>query len=198
MVKPTIALITAVWKRPELTGLVLNRFKNIKFELSNKINLELIAVGSEGDVSRRLCESRGFFYVEYENVQQTLPDLRLHETKIASELQRNSINLDNQEKEIERANSAVEEIQIRVEDNLDDTLFSQPLTIELDAPEEWVGANIEIISDTTETRQVHPNDTKLYFNTIPNGEITRLVKVDVEGSFSSPFSFSPSLSFMDE
>ena len=40
MDKPTIALITAVWKRPELTGLVLNRFKNIKFELSNKINLE--------------------------------------------------------------------------------------------------------------------------------------------------------------
>jgi|TARA_B100000315_G_scaffold141551_1_gene130581 hypothetical protein len=68
MDKPTIALITAVWKRPELTGLVLNRFKNIKFELSNKINLELIAVGSEGDASRRLCESRGFFYVEYENV----------------------------------------------------------------------------------------------------------------------------------
>ena len=58
-------------------------------------------------------------------------------------------------------------------------MFSQPLTIELDVPEEWVGANIEIISDTTETRQVHPNHTKLYFNTIPNGEITRLVKVDV-------------------
>lgn len=75
--------------------------------------------------------------------------------------------------------NGVEEIQIRVEDDLDDTLFSQPLTIELDVPEEWVGANIEIISDTTETRQVHPNHTKLYFNTIPNGEITRLVKVDV-------------------
>ena len=60
MDKPTIVLITAVWKRPELTGLVLNRFKNIKVELSNKIKLALITVGSEGDVSRRLCETRFF------------------------------------------------------------------------------------------------------------------------------------------
>ena len=40
--------------------------------------------------------------VEYEKVQQVLPDLRLEENKIASELQRLSINLDNQEKEIYR------------------------------------------------------------------------------------------------
>jgi len=53
--------------------------------------------------------------IEYENVQQSLPDMRLEEGKIASELQRNTINLDNQEKEIERANTAVEEIQIRIE-----------------------------------------------------------------------------------
>ena len=53
--------------------------------------------------------------VEYENVQQSLPDMRLEEGKIASELQRNTINLDNQEKEIDRANTAVEEIQIRIE-----------------------------------------------------------------------------------
>ena len=53
--------------------------------------------------------------VEYENIQQSLPDMRLEEGKIASELQRNTINLDNQEKEIDRANTAVEEIQIRIE-----------------------------------------------------------------------------------
>jgi chromosome segregation protein len=53
--------------------------------------------------------------IEYEKVQQSLPKMRLEEGKIASELQRNTINLDNQEKEIERANTAVEEIQIRIE-----------------------------------------------------------------------------------
>ena len=52
--------------------------------------------------------------VDYENIQQALPDLRTQENNIASELQRNSINLDNQEKEIERAKNAVEEIQIRI------------------------------------------------------------------------------------
>ena len=53
--------------------------------------------------------------VGYEKVQQTLPDLRLEENKIASELQRLTINLDNQEKEIYRANNAVEETKIRIE-----------------------------------------------------------------------------------
>jgi len=53
--------------------------------------------------------------IEYENIQQTLPDLRLEENKISSELQRLTINLDNQEKEIYRANTAVEETQIRIE-----------------------------------------------------------------------------------
>ena len=53
--------------------------------------------------------------IEYEKVQQSLPDIRLEENKIASELQRNTINLDNQEKEIERANITSEEIRIRIE-----------------------------------------------------------------------------------
>ena len=52
--------------------------------------------------------------VQHENILQTLPGLRLQENKIASELQKNSINLNNQEKEIERANAAVEQIQIRI------------------------------------------------------------------------------------
>ncbi len=53
--------------------------------------------------------------VDYEKAQQTLPDLRLEENKIASELQRLTIDLGNQEKEIYRANTAVEETQIRIE-----------------------------------------------------------------------------------
>ena len=53
--------------------------------------------------------------VEHENVQQSLPEIRSQESYLAAELQKNTINFNNQEKEIERANSAVEEIQIRSE-----------------------------------------------------------------------------------
>jgi len=53
--------------------------------------------------------------IEYEDVQQALPDMRLKESQIASELQKHTINLENQEKEINRANNAVEETQIRIE-----------------------------------------------------------------------------------
>ena len=41
--------------------------------------------------------------------------MRLKESQIAAALQKTTINLDNQEKEIERANSAVEETQIRIQ-----------------------------------------------------------------------------------
>ncbi len=53
--------------------------------------------------------------IEYEKVQEILPNLRLEENKIASELQKNTINLENQEKEIERANIAVDETKVRIE-----------------------------------------------------------------------------------
>ena len=53
--------------------------------------------------------------VGYEKIQQSLPDMRTEENKIAAQLQRNTIDYDNQEKEIERANSAADEIQIRIE-----------------------------------------------------------------------------------
>ena len=53
--------------------------------------------------------------VDYEKVQESLPNMRLKESQIASELQKYTINLDNQEKEIDRANSAVEETQIRIQ-----------------------------------------------------------------------------------
>ena len=68
MSRRRVALITAVWKRHQLTTLVLNRFRNIKDELADTIDVKLIAVGSEGDASRQLCENHGFTYVEQDNM----------------------------------------------------------------------------------------------------------------------------------
>jgi len=58
--------------------------------------------------------------IEYEKIQELLPNLRLKESQIASELQKNSINLENQEKEIDRANTAVEETKIRIQQIMND------------------------------------------------------------------------------
>nr|WP_317264515.1 tetratricopeptide repeat protein [Arthrospira sp. SH-MAG29] len=62
-----IIIYTCVWGRPELTRIVLSYYADIKRELSGKINLELLAVGSEGDASRKLCQECGFDYLEYPN-----------------------------------------------------------------------------------------------------------------------------------
>jgi hypothetical protein len=57
-----IAIITTIWKRPELTKIVLNYYLQFK----DKYNLELICVGSEGDISRKLA--KGWHYIEYKNL----------------------------------------------------------------------------------------------------------------------------------
>lgn len=62
-----IVILTCVWKRPELTKVVLLYYEHLKRELAGKINLELLAVGSERDISRNLCQECGFDYLEYPN-----------------------------------------------------------------------------------------------------------------------------------
>lgn len=64
---PSIALLTCMWQRPELTRLVFNNYASIQNRLRGILDLHLIAVGSEGTASRDLAEERGFTYVEYAN-----------------------------------------------------------------------------------------------------------------------------------
>ena len=58
--------------------------------------------------------------IEYEKIQQTLPELREQESKTTAELQRNSLILENQETEIHRSNTSADEINIRIEQINDD------------------------------------------------------------------------------
>ena len=67
--------------------------KNKHFQLENLVSDKTQIVASNS--------------IEYENIQQQLPRLRQQESKAASELLKNSIRLDTQEKEIERANTRV-------------------------------------------------------------------------------------------
>jgi tetratricopeptide (TPR) repeat protein len=63
-----IVIYTCVWSRPELTRVVLSHYSDLQKQLSGKIQLELLAVGSEGETSRQVCESCGFDYLEYPNL----------------------------------------------------------------------------------------------------------------------------------
>ena len=58
--------------------------------------------------------------IEYEEIQQKLPELRTKENKITGELQKNSLNLESQEVEIQRANTAADDINVRIEQINDD------------------------------------------------------------------------------
>jgi hypothetical protein len=69
MSMPRITVTTAVWQRHDLTNYVLSKYhalqKNSKL---TGVELSLVAVGSEGAVSKKICESNGFTYVEAPNM----------------------------------------------------------------------------------------------------------------------------------
>jgi hypothetical protein len=62
-----LVVATTVWKRPELTAAVLAHYKDVKDSLADCLELSLMAVGSEGALSREICERNGFMYHEHEN-----------------------------------------------------------------------------------------------------------------------------------
>ncbi len=74
----------------------------------NKIKLQSNVVNDQTQIVAQLN-------VQYEKVQENLPNLRQKESTTASELQKYTLNLENQEKEIERANIAVDETKVRIE-----------------------------------------------------------------------------------
>lgn len=65
--RPRIVLLTCVWQRHTLTEIILGNYSDIKDKISEDIDLILVAVGSEDDISRNLCEKHGFKYYEHPN-----------------------------------------------------------------------------------------------------------------------------------
>ncbi len=70
-------------------------------------------------------------------------------------------------------------LPLRVEDGLDDAVFNHPLTIKLDLPEDWIGTHIELRAATTVLDSLYSDDQRLYFDTLPDNRLYRLVKLDV-------------------
>lgn len=62
-----VVVATTLWKRPALTQIVLAHYRHLQQQLSARVELILMAVGSEGHASRELCERHGFDYIETDN-----------------------------------------------------------------------------------------------------------------------------------
>lgn len=65
--RPTIVIVTCMWRRPKITAHALLRYARAKAALDGILDLEMIVVGSEGKPSRRLAEGKGWRYVERAN-----------------------------------------------------------------------------------------------------------------------------------
>jgi len=63
-----LAAITAVWKRAELTDLVLAYYAAMRRDLAGRLELEVVVAGSEGAASREMAERHGCHYVEVDNM----------------------------------------------------------------------------------------------------------------------------------
>lgn len=62
-----IVIVTAMWRRPHLTSIMLDSAAMQKARLAGEIELDVAVAGSEGVWSRYLAESHGAYYVEVEN-----------------------------------------------------------------------------------------------------------------------------------
>ena len=62
----TIAIVSAVWKRPEVFAMFAEGIHILKKQ--NIVDIEVIISGSEGEVSRTMVEKEGFRYIECPNV----------------------------------------------------------------------------------------------------------------------------------
>lgn len=65
--RPRLVILTCVWKRFELSSIVLSACQEMQERMADRVELVLLAVGSEGEASRALCEDNGFAYLEYPN-----------------------------------------------------------------------------------------------------------------------------------
>lgn len=61
-----ILIVTAVWQRHDLSDIVLSYYRDLASRAKGKISL--LAVGSEGDKSKMLCENNRWKYIERHNI----------------------------------------------------------------------------------------------------------------------------------
>ena len=64
---PIVGVVTAMWKRHELTDIVFGNLACLRDELRDVIDLRLAVAGSEGEASEALALRHGFAYVEEPN-----------------------------------------------------------------------------------------------------------------------------------
>lgn len=62
-----LVIVMALWKRPALSEIILDYYARQRLALHDKLELTVVAVGSEGETTRRMVESRGFIYCEAPN-----------------------------------------------------------------------------------------------------------------------------------
>jgi len=65
--RPVLWVLTTLWRRPALTAVTLRHYAGLRADLAEHIDLRLLAVGSEGEVSRAPAERHGWQYVEHAN-----------------------------------------------------------------------------------------------------------------------------------
>ena len=62
-----LLVVTTIYGRQKLTDFVFEYYKNIKKELKNIIDFNLLVCGSEGKISEELTKKHGFEYTEHSN-----------------------------------------------------------------------------------------------------------------------------------
>tara|TARA_Y100000593_G_C4321206_1_gene343895 strand:- start:850 stop:1704 length:855 start_codon:yes stop_codon:yes gene_type:complete len=63
----TMNILTCLWQRPKLSKIFLSYYKAMQERLEGDIELNLIAVGSEGPITRKMAKDCGWDYIQMPN-----------------------------------------------------------------------------------------------------------------------------------
>ncbi|GAX60134.1 glycosyltransferases [Candidatus Scalindua japonica] len=63
--KIKLIILTTLWKRHHIFKSFINRSKELK--KNNNFDIEIVAVGSEGDITKEICETNCIHYLEFKN-----------------------------------------------------------------------------------------------------------------------------------
>jgi len=65
--RPVVWVLTTLWRRHALTAVTLGYYARLRAELTEQVDLRLLAAGSEGETTRSLAGRHGWRYVEHAN-----------------------------------------------------------------------------------------------------------------------------------
>ncbi len=155
----------------EYCSICINNTAELIPFLDNTINLNAWLIITYHSIGQK--EGYGYYYLD--DFKKDLAEIKKRDFWVAT---MDDITLYTYERNTAKVsikndydhNGEIEKIEIRVNDNLDDSFFNIPLTILIDVPENWKNKNVQLNKKSDKISNFEIQNDLLKISILPNGE----------------------------